>query len=40
MDQITGGLQSIIANYGMKLLLAIILLLVGNPMKFKLKQRN
>ncbi|RCW61980.1 mechanosensitive ion channel family protein [Halanaerobium sp. ST460_2HS_T2] len=29
MDQITGGLQSIIANYGMKLLLAIILLIVG-----------
>jgi small conductance mechanosensitive channel len=29
MDQITGGLQSIAANYGMKLLLAIILLIVG-----------
>ncbi|PUU94535.1 mechanosensitive ion channel family protein [Halanaerobium sp.] len=29
MDQITGGLQSIVANYGMKLLLAIVFLLVG-----------
>ena len=29
MDQITGGLQSIAANYGMKLLLAIVLLIVG-----------
>lgn len=29
MDQLTGGLQSIIANYGMKLLLALVLLLVG-----------
>ncbi len=29
MDQISGNLQSIIANYGMKLLLAIVFLLVG-----------
>lgn len=29
MDQITAGLQSIAADYGMKLLLAIVLLLVG-----------
>lgn len=29
MDQLTGGLQSIIANYGMKLILAVILLIVG-----------
>ena len=29
MDQITSGLQSIIANYGMKVLLAIVFLIVG-----------
>jgi small conductance mechanosensitive channel len=29
MDQISGNLQSIIANYGMKILLAIVFLLVG-----------